>query len=225
MHSRSVFEYHRNKELNSNTFFGERAGLDKPPFVQNNFGGVLGGPVLRNKLFFFSSYEGYRNREGVLFRRTVPTAGDEARRLSPIIGTWLQVPSCQSTTMDTCGIVNPGTGVTTGTVGRCPIGCSSPATSFRLTASARSHESIWISQSSPNLQCRAHGGPRTLNENAPVVAITISSVSRDYNLSQKQRVLGRYTRFESTNLPSTSTANGQRQRGPLLAGATSSRPR
>ena len=69
-----LFEYHRNKALNSNTFFGKRAGLDKPPFVQNNFGGVLGGPVLKNKLFFFSSYEAYRNREGVLFRRTVPTA-------------------------------------------------------------------------------------------------------------------------------------------------------
>ena len=70
----SIFEQHRNKALNSNTFFGERAGLDKPPFVQNNFGGSMGGPVLTNKLFFFGSYEGYRNREGVLFRRTVPTA-------------------------------------------------------------------------------------------------------------------------------------------------------
>jgi hypothetical protein len=78
----SLFEYHRNKALNSNTFFGERAGLDKPPFVQNNFGGVLGGPVLRDKLFFFSSYEGFRNREGVLFRRTVPTAAMKRRDFS-----------------------------------------------------------------------------------------------------------------------------------------------
>ena len=49
----SAFEYHRNKALNSNPFFGERAGLDRPPFVQNNFGGSLGGPVLKDKLFFF----------------------------------------------------------------------------------------------------------------------------------------------------------------------------
>src|SRR5690349_1105085 len=60
----SVFEFHRNKQLNSNTFFGERAGLDKPPFLQNNFGGSFGGPILRNKLFFFAGHEGYRNREG-----------------------------------------------------------------------------------------------------------------------------------------------------------------
>src|SRR5205823_4145131 len=116
----SVFEYHRNKALNSNTFFGERAGLDKPPFVQNNFGGSLGGPVLRNKLFFFSSYEGYRNREGVLFRRTVPTAamkiGDfsDYRNLAtgavvPIYDPWTQ-----------CGIANPGTGVYNGDCGTVP---------------------------------------------------------------------------------------------------------
>ena len=106
----SLFEQHRNKALNSNTFFGERAGLDKPPFVQNNFGGSMGGPVLRNKLFFFGSYEGYRNREGVLFRRTVPTAamkdGDfsdyrgSGTAVVPIYDPWTQ-----------CGIINPGTGV------------------------------------------------------------------------------------------------------------------
>ena len=45
----SPFEFHRNRALNSNTFFGERAGLDRPPFVQNNFGGSLGGPVLKRQ--------------------------------------------------------------------------------------------------------------------------------------------------------------------------------
>ena len=116
----SAFEYLRNKALNSNTFFGERAGLDKPPFMQNNFGGVLGGPVLKNKLFFFSSYEGYRNREGVLFRRTVPTAamkrGDfsDYRNLAtgavvPIYDPWTQ-----------CGINNPGTGRYNGDCGTVP---------------------------------------------------------------------------------------------------------
>ena len=106
----SVFEYHRNKALNSNTFFGKRAGLDKPPFVQNNFGGVLGGPVLKNKLFFFSSYEGYRNREGVLFRRTVPTAAMKAGDFSDYrnVTTGAVVPIYDPWTQ--CGITNPGTG-------------------------------------------------------------------------------------------------------------------
>ena len=107
----SAFEYFRNKALNSNTFFGERAGLDKPPFTQNNFGGVLGGPVMKNKLFFFSSYEGYRNREGVLFRRTVPTAAMKAGDFSDYrnLTTGAVVPIYDPWTQ--CGIVNPGTGV------------------------------------------------------------------------------------------------------------------
>jgi hypothetical protein len=65
----SVYEYHRNKALNAKPYFSN----DKPPFVQNQFGGSLGGPILKDKLFFFGNYEGYRNREGVPFLRTVPT--------------------------------------------------------------------------------------------------------------------------------------------------------
>ena len=69
----SLYEYFRNKVLNANTFFGNRAGVDRPPFVQNQFGGSVGGPIIKDKLFFFGNYEGYRNREGALFTRTVPT--------------------------------------------------------------------------------------------------------------------------------------------------------
>ena len=125
----TVFEYHRNKALNSNTFFGKRAGLDKPPFVQNNFGGVLGGPVLRNKLFFFSSYEGTQSR-----RRAVPAhgadRGHESRR-------FLRLPQCDQWRLGAylrpwtqCGITIPALVVTTATAARCRIVCSSPATSF-----------------------------------------------------------------------------------------------
>src|ERR1044071_9374930 len=116
----SAFEYNRNKALNSNTFYGKRAGLDKPPFVQNNFGGVLGGPVLKNKLFFFSSYEGYRNREGVLFRRTVPTAAMKAGDFSDYVNvaTGAVVPIYDPWTQ--CGIANPGTGRYNGDCGTVP---------------------------------------------------------------------------------------------------------
>src|SRR6187401_1165963 len=138
----SAFEYFRNKALNSNTFFGERAGLDKPPFTQNNFGGVLGGPVLKNKLFFFSSYEGYRNREGVLFRRTVPTApmkrGDfsDYRNLAtgalvPIYDPWTQ-----------CGIVNLGSGAYNGDCGTVPNRLQFPGNVIpanRVSAIARNY--------------------------------------------------------------------------------------
>ena len=120
----SLFEYHRNKALNSNTFFGERAGLDRPPFVQNNFGGALGGPLLKDKLFFFGNYEGYRNREGVLFRRTVPTAAMRSGDFSDYrnVATGAVVPIYDPWTQ--CGINNPGTG---GYNGDCGRGTQPPA--------------------------------------------------------------------------------------------------
>lgn len=70
----SVFEYLRNTLLNANTFFGNRAGLPRPPFIQNQFGATLGGPVRRNKLFFFGSWEAVRTALGTTTTYTVPTA-------------------------------------------------------------------------------------------------------------------------------------------------------
>ena len=137
----SMFEFHRNRELNSNTYFGEKAGLEKPPFTQNNFGGTIGGPVLRDKLFFFGSYEGYRNEEGILLRRTVPTAamrdGDfsdfrnqTTGAVVPIYDPWTQ-----------CGINNPGSGAYNGDCGTVPNRLQFPGNiipSNRINSIARS---------------------------------------------------------------------------------------
>jgi hypothetical protein len=65
----TAYEYFRNKVLNSKPYFG----ASKPPFNQNQFGGSLGGPAIKDKVFFFGNYEGYRNRQGVPFLETVPT--------------------------------------------------------------------------------------------------------------------------------------------------------
>jgi hypothetical protein len=59
-----VFEFWRNDVLNANDFFLNSAGVPRSSFKRNLFGGSLGGPVKRNKLFFFGSYEGARRREG-----------------------------------------------------------------------------------------------------------------------------------------------------------------
>lgn len=54
----TLFEFLRNNNLNSNDFFFNRAGTPRPELKQNQFGGTLGGPVVKNKLFFFGSYQG-----------------------------------------------------------------------------------------------------------------------------------------------------------------------
>ena len=47
--------------MNANTFFNNKAGLAKPPYRFNQFGGNLGGPLVRDRLFYFYNYNGQRN--------------------------------------------------------------------------------------------------------------------------------------------------------------------
>jgi hypothetical protein len=61
----TLFEFLRNDDLNANTFFANRQGLPRGKLKQNQYGGTFGGPVLKNKLFFFLSYEGTRQVNAV----------------------------------------------------------------------------------------------------------------------------------------------------------------
>ena len=69
----NVYEFLRNDRFDANNFFNNRAGRKKPDFNQHQFGGTLGGPVLRSKTFFFGSYQGYRVSQGQTFLSTVPS--------------------------------------------------------------------------------------------------------------------------------------------------------
>ncbi|HZQ52346.1 MAG TPA: TonB-dependent receptor [Bryobacteraceae bacterium] len=68
----TLFEYLRNNVLDANDFFANRAGLRKPPLRRNQFGATLGGPVLRNRSFFFVSYQGERQTSSQSGVTTVP---------------------------------------------------------------------------------------------------------------------------------------------------------
>jgi hypothetical protein len=85
----SAYEYLRNKVLNANDYFANRVGLDRPPLIQNQFGGTFSGPLWKNKTFFFVGYEREVLHTGTLVQSTVPTAaiaaGDfSAPGLAPI---------------------------------------------------------------------------------------------------------------------------------------------
>ena len=70
----SAFEFFNNEKLNARPyFFGNAAAKpDKLPIDRNIFGGTLGGPILRNRLFFFGSYEGYKQTQNLFTTFTVP---------------------------------------------------------------------------------------------------------------------------------------------------------
>jgi len=78
----TLFEYFRNDALDANDWFANANRLPKPALRQNDFGGVLGGPIFRNRTFFFFSYEGLRLRLPQTAITTVPSLN--ARQMAPV---------------------------------------------------------------------------------------------------------------------------------------------
>lgn len=68
----SIYEYLRNDKFDANNYFLNRAGKPKPPNHQNQFGGSIGGPIKKDKLFFFFNYEGTRISKGAARVTNVP---------------------------------------------------------------------------------------------------------------------------------------------------------
>ncbi len=77
------YEYVRNNYFDSNDFFSDRHHLIKPKYNQNQFGANIGGPVMKNRLFFFFDYEGTRIKQGVLRTATVPLPNERIGDFSP----------------------------------------------------------------------------------------------------------------------------------------------
>jgi Carboxypeptidase regulatory-like domain len=80
----SAFEYVRNTVFDAADFFTNKLGGRKNPLNRNQFGGTLGGPVLRDRLFFFLSYEGFRQVAPTVSSTRVPTAAERASVTDPI---------------------------------------------------------------------------------------------------------------------------------------------
>ncbi len=69
----AVFEFLRNDKLVANDFFVNRAGLPKSPFRFNQFGAAVGGPIRKDRTFFFGSYEGLRWVRSLITAGSMPT--------------------------------------------------------------------------------------------------------------------------------------------------------
>src|SRR6266481_3854460 len=68
----AAFEFYRGTLFEANDWFSNASGTPRTPLVRNTFGGALGGPILKNKLFFFYSYEGRRDATSTGKTRIVP---------------------------------------------------------------------------------------------------------------------------------------------------------
>lgn len=79
----SLFEYFRHDALDGNDWFANSRALARPTIRQHDFGGSLGGPVVRNRAFFFVSYEGMRLRQPQVALTEVPSLAARAAALAP----------------------------------------------------------------------------------------------------------------------------------------------
>jgi carboxypeptidase family protein len=68
----SAFEFNRNDRFDERNYFAQTG--PKPKLDQNQFGGSIGGPVVKNRTFFFADYEKFKQTQGLTFVSTVPTA-------------------------------------------------------------------------------------------------------------------------------------------------------
>ncbi len=87
----TLYEYLRNDKFDANEFFANRSKLGKTPFRQNQYGVSVGGPVLlpkadlRDKMFWFFSWEGFRSRRGSTLLASVPTAAFRSGDFSALL--------------------------------------------------------------------------------------------------------------------------------------------
>src|SRR5215204_543112 len=103
----SAFEYLRNDALDAANFFDKVVGT-KSPLRLNQFGGSLGGPIKKDRLFFFGSYEGYRLRAGVNSVEAVP--GEAARICAVVTCNAAQVSFLPAFRSPDAAIISRGTG-------------------------------------------------------------------------------------------------------------------
>jgi len=72
----AVWQFFRNDKLDAADYFEDAGGIPKGELRQNQFGGTIGGPVIKNKVFFFADYEGLRRIQGTILTGSVPTTAE-----------------------------------------------------------------------------------------------------------------------------------------------------
>ena len=102
----NLYEFLRNTSLDADDFFLNAAGVQRPPYRRNQFGGTLGGPVWKDRVWFFVSYQGTRETNGTSLTNSIGTVfvpGDLSNNrstatLNQLAATY-GVPSCSPPTL------------------------------------------------------------------------------------------------------------------------------
>ncbi len=177
----SLFEFLRNDKLNANDFFANRAGRARTPSRVNQFGGTVGGPIKKDKLFYFFNYEGYRERTSGLQTNTSPNdaqRGGDFSGLTTSTGQLIAIYDPFSTVANTAA---PGTFVR-----KAFLNNTIPGNQINSVAA-----NLLKYLPRPNLP----GGSANLFMTSPTpIDKDFYSGRLDYNLSPTRRLAGRVTK-------------------------------
>jgi hypothetical protein len=184
----NLFEYVRNTVFNSNEFFANKAGSPRPPVHYNTFGGTLGGPVKKDKLFFFVNVEEFKERRAGTQTITAPTtlqrSGDFSQTFATVGNSCSQI-TIYDPNSKTADPNRPGQFI------RSPFpGNRIPAE--RISPIAASMLKFYPSPNLAGLPC---SGAQNLFQASPIATDKSDvGVKVDYNLRPTKRFSGRFTR-------------------------------
>ena len=168
----TLFEYFRNDKMDARDWFVNFNGLPKPAERQNDFGGVIGGPVIKNRTFFFFSYEGLRLRQPSTQQSVVP---DSASRQ--------QAPAAMRPYLNAFPIPN-GAALGPG-LAQFSAGYSNPSS---LDASSlRVDHAI---NSNLNLFARYNYSPSNVDQRSPALSGPVLSLIEPYSSSVQTGTIG-----------------------------------
>jgi hypothetical protein len=196
----AAYEFMRNKVLNSNNFFSNANGVPVGPFTQNQFGGNVGGRIIKDKLFFFASFDGFRLREGLPLVFTVPTQAERAGDFSKTLDTnGNLIPIYDPLT--TCGASGNPACATPGVYTRTQFsynGVPNVLPPNRIDSTAKFQTALWGMPNSAGQQYTGvNNWAGSASEGGDMNEFT---VRLDQNVSDKQRIFERYTMNKYDNL-------------------------
>jgi hypothetical protein len=205
------YEYLRNKVFNSNEFFNKRSELSSgksnqsPPFTQNQFGGSVGGAVIKNKTFVFGSYEGFRLRTGTPFNTTVPTVAERGGNFADLcVSHSFTTPDPNGSAIPVCDDKQNGVPVHQL---YDPIAFTGPPSAGKRLPFANNDISAFINPTSAFLLKKLIANPTgpgtVLNflKDASTGGDTDEYVARmDQTINSKQTVFGRFSYFKLLSL-------------------------